>query len=151
MARFDYLKAQSTALRLIDKFGQSTSIVRVSSDYDPATGEQSVETLETTPATIVSLPASGGLGLAGDNQFAEDLKAGKIRFFYLAAAGLTFTPLPGDILLFESYMWDIAGTTPLNPAGTPVIFTLGCRSSGKVIPESLGQRIDCLEIVQDEW
>lgn len=131
MAEFNYQNAQKTALRLIGQFGQSVKLVRVSGDYDPVSGAPSNETLTTTDATVVSLPASGGTVQAFDNKFKEDLKKGKIRFFYIAAAGLEFQPEGGDLLLFEGGVWDVSGGTPLNPAGTPVLFTVGCRSSGK--------------------
>ena len=131
MAGFNYHNAQRTALRLIDQFGQSVKMVRAASGYDPVSGANQNTTFKTTDATVVSLPTTNGLSLSGDNQFKEDLKKGKIRAFYVAAAGLGFEPEPGDLLLFEGGVWDIAGGTPLNPAGIPVLYTVGCRSSGK--------------------
>lgn len=127
MAKFDYIRAQNTALGLIDKFGQKLKIVRVdNSEYDPISGAVSNPTLYQTDSTVVTLPAGSG-NSSFDNRFKEELKAGKIRFFYVAAKGLSFAPKQGDHLLFENGVWDIAGTTPLNPAGTPVLYTLGCR------------------------
>lgn len=131
MSKFNYQNAQKTALRLIDRFGQSTKLVRVSSDYDPVSGVTSDTLNQITDATVVSLPASSGTVQGFDNEFKEDLKKGKIRFFYIAAKGLGFEPEGGDLIVFEGELWDIGGGTPLNPAGTPVLFTVGCRSSGK--------------------
>lgn len=130
MGKFDYQKAQQTALRLIGQFGQSISIVRIFGEYDPVSGSNSNQTFIGSPATVVTLPMVNGLGLTGDDKFKEDLKKGKIRGFYIAAKGLLFEPQPGDLLVFENEIWDIGGGTPLNPAGTPVLYTVGCRSSG---------------------
>ena len=131
MAKFNYQKAQQTALRLISQFGQSTKMVRVSGDYDPVSGSNSNQSFEITDATAVTLPTTNGLGLSGDDKFNEDLKKHKIRGFYIAAKGLLFEPQPGDLIIFENKVWDIGGGTPLNPAGIPVLYTVGCRSSGK--------------------
>tara|TARA_R110000803_G_scaffold19510_9_gene51002 strand:+ start:88 stop:570 length:483 start_codon:yes stop_codon:yes gene_type:complete len=145
MGKFDYQNAAKTALRLIDQFGQSIQIVRVSGDYDPVTGTATNETLQVTTAVVVSLPASGGTVQAFDNKFKEDLKKGKIRFFYIAAKGLGFEPEAGDLLLFEGGVWDIGGGTPLNPAGVPVLFAVGCRSSGKYDWATLQAGVAALE------
>lgn len=152
MAKFNYQNAQNTALRLIDQFGQSTKLVRVSGDYDPVSGQPSGETLAVSDATVVSLPASAGTVQASDNRFREDLKKGKIRFFYIAAAGLEFEPEGGDLLLFERGVWDIAGATPLNPAGIPILFTVGCRSSGKYDWATLIPQLEALgTIFPADW
>lgn len=127
---FDYIKAQNTAVRLISKFGATMPLMRMSSDYDPVTGVNSNELMQISEATVVSLPASSG-AVKFDNRFLEDLKQGRIRFFYVAALGLDFAPEAGDHFYFEGKTWDIAGATPLNPAGVPVIYTIGGRESGK--------------------
>lgn len=148
MSNFDYINAQNLALRLISQFGQSTKIVRVDrSDYDPVTGETNSSKVFVTDATVVSLP-SGSLNSVSnfDNKYKEDLKAGKIRFFYLAHKGLTFSPQQGDYLIFEGRVWDLAGATPLNPAGVPVLYTIGCRvgnlsSFSGIVMDALNQEV----------
>ena len=52
------------------------------------------------------------------------------RFGYLGAK--TKHPFTDDEKIL---VWDIGGGTPLNPAGTPVLFTVGCRSSGKQVSD----------------
>ncbi len=151
MATFNYIGAQNTALGLIQKFGQSITIYRTSSDYDPVTGEVTNSIYSSTPADVVTLPASKGTITGFDNKFVEDLIRGKGRFFYVAATGLTFDPEPGDILAFEGKTWDIAGTTPLNPAGTPVYFTIGCKSSAVEIDGLPVDDVDCMNVVEVEW
>ena len=135
----DYSPNIATALRLIGNFGASATIERTVADYAPASGEYSNATTSTTPATVVNLPASSGTVQAFDNRFREDVKKGKIRFFYLAASGLTFEPAPGDILIYQGDRLDIAGLTPLNPAGAPILYTLGAKvSSGGASSPSSG-------------
>lgn len=132
MSAFDYAKAQNTALALIGKFGQVTSFARITvGTYDPVTGDPTDLSVQMDSVTVVSLPASGGTVQAFDNRFTEDLRKGKVRFFYVAAKGMTLEPQPGDLLYFEGALWELAGATPLNPAGTPVLFTFGCKPSGK--------------------
>ena len=133
MAKFNYIAAQKTALRLINKFGFVTTIGRVSGTYNAVEGTTSGSATQTTPATVVSLPFSQGSSRGFDNDFIEDLKKSKGRFFYVAAKDLIFQAEAGDVLLFENTVWDVSGTTPLNPAGTPLIFTLGCKLSTKSI------------------
>lgn len=137
MASFNYQNAQNTAQRLIKQFGVATKLARVSGSYDPVTGATSSESTQTTDATVVSLPTTNSLGLKGDDKFMEDLKRGKVRGFYVAAKDLTFEPQSGDFLLFQGAILDIAAVTPLNPAGTPVLFSIGCRSGAKQ-PSDLG-------------
>ena len=128
---FDYQRAQATALRLIANFGTSMPLIRLNTEYDPVTGQNFNESIQISEATVVSLPASSGTVQAFDDRYLDDLKNGRIRFFYVAAAGLKFEPSPGDHFFFEGQTWDIAGATPLNPAGTPVLYTIGGRESGK--------------------
>ena len=129
MANFDYKKAQKTALNLIKKFGREVTLARVTSTNDPVTGVVTVTDTQTTLATVVSLPASGNTVQAFDNKFKELLKQGKIRFFYAAAKGLAFEPDAGDYFEFDGKVWELAGSTPLNPAGLPVLYTLGVGGS----------------------
>lgn len=128
---FDYVRSQNTALRLIARFGQSMPLVRLSSEYDPVTGEQSQTDAQVQAATVVTIPASADTVRQFDNRFKEEFKTGKIRFFYIAAKGLTFEPDAGDMFIYEGKLWDIEGVTPLNPAGVPVLYTMRGMVSGR--------------------
>ena len=130
MAKFDYNNAQKTAKNLLTKFGQVVDLVRANSSYDPVTGAENNLSKQTTKATVVVLPA-GMSSSSFDNKFKEQLKKAKGRFFYVAAKGLAFTPEAGDYFEFEGGNWELAGSTPLNPAGTPVLFTVGAKLGNK--------------------
>lgn len=135
MPKFDYKKAEKTAAELIVKFGQTTQLYRYDTAYDPVTGSASGETALSTDINIVSLPASKGTVQAFDNKIKEASIAGKLRFFYIAAKDILFTPQPGDYILFEGSLWDVMGSTPLNPAGTALVFNVGCKAGGKVLSD----------------
>lgn len=131
MGKFNYTAAETTAARLIDKFGETVNLLRYDATYDPVTGQTSSEVSQITEATLVSLPASQGTVEAFDNQMKEDFIQGKLRFFIVAAKNLSFLPLPGDYISFESALWEIMGSTPLNPAGTALIFRVGAQLGNK--------------------
>tara|TARA_R110001632_G_scaffold171075_1_gene290248 strand:- start:502 stop:903 length:402 start_codon:yes stop_codon:yes gene_type:complete len=131
MGKFNYAAAETTAARLIDKFGETVNVLRYDATYDPVTGQTSSEVSQITEATLVSLPASQGTVEAFDNRTKEALIQGKLRFFIVAAKNLSFLPLPGDYISFESALWEIMGSTPLNPAGTALIFRVGAQLGNK--------------------
>jgi len=135
---FDYSAAQQTALDLITEFGQVVPMVRrAGGAFDPATGAISTETETTQNVTLVSLPASGQSVTAFDDRLREDLIKGRLRFFIVSAiladgSAITFEPKAGDLVSFESKEWEIAGATPLNPAGVAVVFNIAAREGGRV-------------------
>lgn len=125
---FDFAASATTALSLITKFGQSLTITRISNVRDIVAG--SVVATE-TPGTLtaVVLPAkSTAVQIATgnlDDAVIEALRKGKIRFVLAAAKNATFQPDAEDILTFEGASWRVLGCTPLNPAGTPIVFKIG--------------------------
>jgi len=131
MSKFDYTKAQETALRLVDKFGvfQELAFVRVSSNYDPVVGKRSNISMVTTGATLVTVPATSGTTQGFDNRLMEQLRRGKVRFFYVAHVGLLFEPRETDYLIFEGQVWQVMGSTPTNPAGLPVLHSVGVQQT----------------------
>ena len=156
MAKFDYIKAQNSALNLINKFGTTTEIGRVSSSYDPVEGAESGAVVTKTDAEVVALP--GGSSITSfDERYQAELVKGKARFFYIAHLGLTFTPEAGDIILWESKVYDIIGANPLNPSeSTPVIHNVGCVESTKSItlfglPEAPPCEGGGLDLIINEW
>jgi len=146
VANFDYIKAQQTAFRLIDKFGQQTPIVRVFSDYNEVEGTRTITGYFLTVGTVVALPGRSGVEKF-DNYNREDLKQGKLRFFYVAAKNLEFEPVANDFFFFEGCVWDMQGATPLNPAGTRIMFTAGCKQGDK---NHLGELLAALAAATDD-
>jgi hypothetical protein len=154
MAKFDYIGAQKDALELINDFGTSTQIARVSSAYDPIEGSESAEVVTKTDAEVVALP--GGSSITSfDEKYQAELVKGKARFFYIAALGLTFPPETGDIILWNGLVYDIVGSNPLNPSETvPVMYNAGCVLSSKSVTLfGLPEVPPCegLNIIENEW
>ena len=53
VAKFDYIKAQTTAKKLVEKFGESVTFIRtVQGAIDPATGEQGANTTVSIGGTV---------------------------------------------------------------------------------------------------
>jgi hypothetical protein len=136
MSTFDYAKAQRTALRLLQRFGQVTTMTRKSAGtFDPGTGATSGVGTTTQEITLASVPGSVGQSGTFSDEFKEQLRKGRIRFFIGAGilatgAPLTFIPAPGDLVTFEGKQWEVIGNTPLSPGGTAVIHEFSAREGG---------------------
>lgn len=110
--------------------GILATLSRVTSTYDETEGEETVTGVQTDPVAVVNLPASESMRQQFENRIIEDYKKGKIRFFLIAAKGLTFELESGDLLFFNSKVWEVAGATPLDPDGaSPIIHTIAVRAS----------------------
>lgn len=126
----DYTQDQTDAYTDILDAGVLATISRVSSSYDAVEGERTVTAVQTESVAVVNLPASTSLSQQFENRIIEDYKKGKIRFFYAAAKGLTIEPESGDLLVFNSKVWELAGSTGLDPDGTtPIIYIFAVRAS----------------------
>lgn len=131
-----YTQDQTDTYDSILEAGTLATLSRVTSSYDATEGEEIITDVQIDPVAVVNLPASTSLSQQFENRIIEDYKKGKIRFFYMAAKGLTFEPKAGDLLFFKSKVWDLAGATTLDPDGTtPVLYVIAARASGlSVLP-----------------
>lgn len=123
-----YTQSAATALSLIKRFGQVLPIKRVTNTPDPVTGDATAVNV-TGNLTAVVLPAKASSlnAVAGelDNAIVEALTKGKVRFILAAAANATFAPDADDVLTFEGASWRVLGSTPLSPAGIPLVYKIG--------------------------
>lgn len=130
---FDYDDAAETALELILEFGQPATLTRtetIGDPWDAIEGESS-----TYAVTIAVLPASKGTVEAFDIRLDENLIMANLRFAYMAVQMVKvegtgpdeITPYPGDILRYGETAVTLLGSTPLNPAGTPVYYPVAGR------------------------
>lgn len=127
---FNYAQSADTALRLITKFGTTLNMKRFTAvNNAPETLEPS--TLTETAGTIkgVVLPGKsttlGILNGEADNKLKEAFIKGKLRFILAAAKGATFAPDADDEITLPEGVFQIIGCTPLNPAGTPIVYKIG--------------------------
>lgn len=123
----DYAGLASTALRLIEANGRSITVKRTSGTHVPATGGYTPTATTSGTLKAVVLPASKGTIEAFDNRVVDGtLIDEKLRYVLAAAKGAPFEPKSNDLLEFDSLTWRILGCTPLNPAGTPLVYKIGC-------------------------
>lgn len=129
---FNYSAARGTASRLIQQFGASVNFNRISGGtFDPVAGQTTGESTSTESVNAVSLPVSSSRSLFDARTF-EDLVSTESRFFYAEAASGGYEPQPGDLIEFDSKIWEVAGVTPLNPTGAmAVYYAVGAKLSGR--------------------
>lgn len=118
-----YDEMADMALEMLAEFGRTISLSRtVGGDYDPDTGT-SGGTTETQDATVVILPASNGTVQAFDIRYENGtLIEQNLRALTIAAKDLAWVPVAGDKATFDGSDWTFIGCTPVNPAGTPIVY-----------------------------
>lgn len=137
MATFNYAKSVATAQRLLAKFGRSITISRDISDANPGKPWVPGETCTAVySATAAVLPASKGTVEAFDNRLDGGTLIDERLRYVLMSPVMTRTSALGpdsiepqslDVLTFDGHAWTVLGCTPLNPAGTPVLFPMGVK------------------------
>ena len=122
-----YGNMAEVALQKIEQFGRDITIRRKTADtVDPVTGTviPGAEMVGTIKAVILS--ASKGTIEAFDNRLVNgSLIDEKLRYVLAAAKGAPFEPKSVDMLDFDGATWTVLGCTPLNPAGTPLLYPMG--------------------------
>lgn len=118
-----YDEMADMALEMLTEFGRVIQLSRVvGGDYDPDTGTSGGST-ETQDATVVILPASNGTVQAFDIRYENGtLIEQNLRALTIAAKDLAWVPIAGDKATFDGSDWTFIGCTPVNPAGTPVVY-----------------------------
>ncbi|MEO0497939.1 MAG: hypothetical protein AAF141_11335 [Pseudomonadota bacterium] len=118
-----YPNLQQTSSRLIKQFGQSLTVTRGSGPFDPATGTTNAAAAVTFTINAVVLPASQGTIEAFDNRLTEQYRDKSVRFLNVAADSQE--PESGDQVALDGANWRVLGVTPLNPAGTALLYRMG--------------------------
>lgn len=122
---FNYSASQATALRLLEQFGQSVTRIAVTvGDYDPSTG-QAVETETRTTRTGVLLNY-GSESKMGDRYVNGNLVQAGDRKLLLDGTGAA---LLTDRYEVDGSIYNSLSITPLNPAGTVVMYEIHVRLS----------------------
>ena len=121
MSQF-YDRMASTALRLIERFGQTITLRdTVPGEYDPVTGSQ-------TPDVEVSQPAQAVLQDYALQQAGMSYAEGTVikqgdKKILVAAQGLT-PPTLTTTVIADGAAWTIVNIKEINPAGTPLVYEL---------------------------
>ena len=135
MAGFDYKKSQKTALGLIKKFGRKAILKRTIAG-DPGDWHGGGATFAMYDVTVVMLPATkstvDNFAISfGANFVMQDLKFGYMAAQMTLTGGTgpdTVAPMPADVIIIGNEEFAVVGSTPLNPAGTPVYYPFAARS-----------------------
>ncbi|MEM6902248.1 MAG: hypothetical protein AAF556_03295 [Pseudomonadota bacterium] len=118
-----YPGLRDLANRLLTERGQALTLTRVTQgDLDPVEG-RAAETRETFQVQAAVLPATGSTVEAFDNRITDEFRSRSIRYLLMSAAGAE--PKQNDEIALEGSNWRVVGVTPLNPAGTAVIYNVG--------------------------
>jgi hypothetical protein len=115
---FDYLPAQASALRLIDKFGQAGAIVRdvpgSGPEWDPGEPVPTAHTCTMAVFKFDNRDIDGTLIKANDKKV------------FIAAKGLS--PTTTDKLMIGGVPHTVVRVISINPAGTSVYFEIQARA-----------------------
>lgn len=121
MADF-YTGLASTADALLKDKGQSITVSRETTNYDPITAQ-------TTVTNTVSQNLHGAVfsksSSSYDTQLSEEKIKSETKSVLLSTVGSTFTPQINDKIIFDNEVWKAFGVSKLSPAGSKVIYKIG--------------------------
>jgi hypothetical protein len=135
---FEYSTMQATAERLLSNYGEQIEFrTDIQETYDPVSGVEQLEYIKSY-RTGVCLPSVESGMKFFDEAFMAGLVLGKTKVFIVSGIGQDFDPKIGDQIFYDGKLWDVGtedintGVMPFRPvASSNIIFTVGCRLSGK--------------------
>jgi hypothetical protein len=122
----NYAKLAATANKLLSGAGQTVTISRYAPSRNASTAEVTKGTATVTgTAYAVEVPITQNLiqsfGKAFDGNVLKERRA-----FKVSASALGFFPESGDeLVMSDDSVWPVIGATQVNPAGTPLFYTVG--------------------------
>lgn len=128
-----YRDKANVVTRMFADKGRQLEWFRASSEpgsYDPIDDELTELPPLQQDVVCIVLPASKGTIEAFDNRLVSGtLIEQNLRFLKIAAVGpnmlpLEFEPFAGDWTFFEGSRWRALGSTPINPAGVPLLYNV---------------------------
>ena len=126
MTTFNYTPMAAMADRLIARFGRSLTFTRITVTSNGVAGTVTEAAPETSTGYAMILPSTEGKMQSFDSRLEDGSLAGRrMRFLRVAALGMTFEPKPLDVVSFDGSTWQVLGCTPVNPAGTPLVYGVG--------------------------
>ena len=128
----NYGKTALSAFKSIKKNGLAITLSRaeILDAYDPVAGEAVNPQAAVSYNTFaVVLPATVARFRGIDNKLTDDLILQKARYLLAPALCADLTamvePIPEDRIEFSGQTWKVLGCSPLNPAGTALIYQIG--------------------------
>ncbi len=120
MSKFNYPRAQATALRLLEKFGQSGSIIRDVPGSGPVWDPG--DPTPTPYRCVAAILATEMKDVDGTLVKSTD------RTAYVAAKGLVIEPTTTDRLVFNDKSYTIVKVAPLEPSNVVIYHKLFVRA-----------------------
>lgn len=116
---FNYTKMQTTAIKLLTKFGTTDTVQlkRLSSVVeDPVEG-----TITGTPTSTYVTAVNTGI----DKSMVDDVRILTSDNFMII--GSAFKPIESDVVIINSIEYKIVGIKTISPAGTDIIYKVAYR------------------------
>lgn len=126
MSQF-YDEMADLALEMIREFGQEIVVIREGPfAQDPVSGTVINEEEQRMALQAIVLPVSNSTQVFDNRTMSQDsLVNERLRFVKAAAKGATFEPRSGDVVEMQGKRWRILGSTPVAPAGIPLLYNFG--------------------------
>jgi hypothetical protein len=122
----NYANNARSAYASILKAGGLLPISRTVKVFDNVTGEETSSTVSSgTIAGVVFSKVKTPQYESFGEKFIEAMIRGAARVITAAALNAPFTPQAGDVVSFDGSSWEVYGMRDLNPAGIPILYTLG--------------------------
>jgi hypothetical protein len=118
--------AQNVDAQLADK-GQLVTVKRYAPSRNSSTGAVTKGSASlTSTVAAVEVPVTQGLIQSFTVRLDEDALTAKTSRAFKLSPLLSFEPAPRDeVTLADGTVWPVTGCTFVNPAGTPLIYTIG--------------------------
>lgn len=121
-----YADMAKLANDMIGQYGREMTFTRTPKTANGPIGSATPLDPLVTKGKVIVLPASKGTIEAFDNRSEDGSLAGReLRYLKIAALGMSFVPRKLDTVSFDGATWQVLGCTPVNPAGTPIVYGAG--------------------------
>jgi hypothetical protein len=130
-----YEEMAQTAKELLAEFGFDGDTAQglphrrtVNGKFDKVAGGYTSFQTEEQTLTAIQVPMNQTLADQLDIKHdGQTLKVTEVVMLKVAAHGLKFAPEPGQIVELDGKEMPIVSCTPVNPAGTPILYTIALK------------------------
>lgn len=122
-----YDRLAATTARLFAQYGREMTFTRVPKTANGTTGAVTAGAATTTKGKVIRAPIDTAPSAeAFDSKLEDGSLAGReVAYLKVAALGMVFAPAALDTVSFDGTTWQVLGCTPINPAGTPIVYGVG--------------------------
>jgi hypothetical protein len=142
-----YDEVAQSALDQIREAGRLVVIRQIESAFNPVTGGQEVATKIEGNFIAVKLPLTSGDARNLEEHLQEALTAGRLAKILIPAKDVPFEPKISNVVVIDSDVFRVVSRRVLNPAGTPLLYTLILEAGAisQVDEDAITIDIDALE------